>query len=51
MLGKHQIAVHDDIEYALFSLDQLDLSAEPIPQCRRQTGGAWEVASEYAISD
>jgi hypothetical protein len=30
VLGKHELAVYDDIEYAFVPFDQLDLSPEPI---------------------
>ena len=47
----NQFAVDDDIEHTFLTLDQFDLGAEPVMQCRRQTDSARLIASKDAVGD
>jgi hypothetical protein len=51
VFAEHELTVDRHIEYALSALDELDIDAESLLQCRRQTGGSRQVASEHAVFD
>ena len=51
VLGEDQLSIDDDVEDASRSLQELRLDSEFILDLGRQTGGAGQVVSPYAVAD
>jgi len=51
LLREDELAIQFDVEDAASALDQLGADAEPLLQLVRQTGGAGQIISGYAILD
>jgi hypothetical protein len=51
VLRKHQVSIHQDVEDAVVTLDQLGLDSEFLREPGPQTGGLRKVVSTHAVRD
>ena len=51
LLGEDELTVGDDVELATGADEHLGIDAERLRDRGRQTGGLWQIVSNFAVAD